>query len=167
MELAMPHLVLASQAQWLRELAHTRRPDGGPPGALAIVDRMGWLHVAAPGFADCMCAEWPGWRGPQLPEALHCSLSRAARFDGRAITVRARPHGDLIVVDVTHRGPLDRLSPREAEIARRWCRGDSYKAIARDLEVAPTTVRHHLRSIYAKLGVASKAALAQLASAGR
>jgi DNA-binding CsgD family transcriptional regulator len=34
--------------------------------------------------------------------------------------------------------------------------------VARDLDIAPTTVRHHLRAIYTKLGISDKGQIAQI-----
>jgi DNA-binding CsgD family transcriptional regulator/tetratricopeptide (TPR) repeat protein len=48
------------------------------------------------------------------------------------------------------------LSSREREVAAAYVDGKSYKEIARDLQIAPTTVRTHLRTVYRKLGVTSK-----------
>ncbi|MEM7744620.1 MAG: GAF domain-containing protein [Pseudomonadota bacterium] len=56
------------------------------------------------------------------------------------------------------------LSKREKEVAAAYADGQSYKEIARDLGVSPTTVRSHLRAVYSKLGVSSKIALAQFLS---
>jgi len=53
------------------------------------------------------------------------------------------------------------LSKREQEVAAAFSDGLSYKEIARDLGLAPTTVRSHLRTVYSKLGVTSKIQLAQ------
>ncbi|MEM7497978.1 MAG: GAF domain-containing protein [Pseudomonadota bacterium] len=53
------------------------------------------------------------------------------------------------------------LSKREKEVAAAYAAGGSYKEIARDLSVSPTTVRSHLRTIYVKLGVTSKIELAR------
>ena len=53
------------------------------------------------------------------------------------------------------------LSERETEVAELYARGDTYKAIARTLNIAPATVRKHLNSIYQKLGVANKIELLQ------
>lgn len=53
------------------------------------------------------------------------------------------------------------LSNRELEVANAYASGQSYKEIARNLSFSPTTVRTHLRSVYTKLGVTSKVALAQ------
>jgi DNA-binding CsgD family transcriptional regulator len=51
------------------------------------------------------------------------------------------------------------LTPRECEIARMIGAGLSDKAIAAVLEISRYTVSTHLRRMYAKLGVASRAAL--------
>lgn len=54
------------------------------------------------------------------------------------------------------------LSRREAEVARLFAEGQSYKMVARALDSSPATVRHHLRQVYAKLGVTSKVQMARL-----
>jgi DNA-binding CsgD family transcriptional regulator len=51
------------------------------------------------------------------------------------------------------------LSPREQEIAHRVARGCSNKAIASSLNISQWTVGTHIRHIYAKFGVASRAAM--------
>ena len=53
------------------------------------------------------------------------------------------------------------LSKREQEVAEAYSAGQSYKEIARDLGVSPTTVRSHLRTIFSKLNVTSKIELAR------
>jgi DNA-binding CsgD family transcriptional regulator len=51
------------------------------------------------------------------------------------------------------------LSPREIEIARMVAKGYPNKAIAAVLEISSWTVSTHLRRIFAKLGVSSRAAM--------
>jgi DNA-binding CsgD family transcriptional regulator len=51
------------------------------------------------------------------------------------------------------------LSPRECEIARLVARDLSNKEIAAVLEISGWTVATHLRRVFAKLGVHSKAAM--------
>ena len=51
---------------------------------------------------------------------------------------------------------LAELSPREQQIADAYSSGASYREIAEQLGVAPTTVRTHLGTIYRKLGVSTK-----------
>ena len=53
------------------------------------------------------------------------------------------------------------LSTREREVADAYAAGQSYKEIARELGLSPTTVRSHLRAVYGKLGVTSKIELAR------
>jgi DNA-binding NarL/FixJ family response regulator len=49
--------------------------------------------------------------------------------------------------------PLDGLSPREQEIARALAEGKTFKSIARQFEIAISTVANHASRIYKKIGV--------------
>lgn len=49
------------------------------------------------------------------------------------------------------------LSPREREIIRLIARGMPNKTVARALNISPYTVATHLKRIFAKLGVSSRA----------
>lgn len=51
---------------------------------------------------------------------------------------------------------LDLLSPREREILLLIARGDSNKLIARELDIAETTVKIHVQHILRKLGLSSR-----------
>ena len=66
-------------------------------------------------------------------------------------------------VDRTH-GSLNRdvLTGREREVMRLAAEGLANKAIARQLRVSEGTVKLHLHSIYRKLGIKSRFALAAL-----
>jgi HD-GYP domain-containing protein (c-di-GMP phosphodiesterase class II) len=55
------------------------------------------------------------------------------------------------------------LSPREVEVLRLIARGLSNPEIARRLGVSPHTARHHVRHLYDKIGVSSRAAAALFA----
>jgi DNA-binding CsgD family transcriptional regulator len=65
-------------------------------------------------------------------------------------------------VETARRGDqeLERLTPRELEIARMAARGMTNPAIAADLALSPRTVGHHLGRIFPKLDVTSRAGLA-------
>ncbi|MGH1385431.1 response regulator [Kordia sp.] len=56
------------------------------------------------------------------------------------------------------------LSKREKEVLTLLARGKTYSTIAEELFVSKTTVRTHIRNIYQKLHVNSKAAAIQLAN---
>jgi DNA-binding CsgD family transcriptional regulator len=61
--------------------------------------------------------------------------------------------------------PISLLSPREREIARMVASGHPNKAIASVLEISSWTVASHLRRIFMKLEVSSRAAMAARLSA--
>ena len=60
------------------------------------------------------------------------------------------------------------LSPREQEIVRLIAKGYPNKAIAAVLDISVWTVSTHLRRVFAKLGVSSRAAVvARMISSGK
>ena len=56
-------------------------------------------------------------------------------------------------------GPLACLTPREREVAMLVAQGLCNKAIARQLQASPWTVKNHLRAVFRKTGVANRTAL--------
>jgi DNA-binding CsgD family transcriptional regulator len=66
----------------------------------------------------------------------------------------------LIRMPMPDRGPI-RLSPREQEIVRMVAKGHPNKVIADVLNISSWTVCTHLRRIFAKLGVGSRAAISR------
>ncbi|MDX6253740.1 MAG: hypothetical protein QOJ11_74 [Frankiales bacterium] len=61
-----------------------------------------------------------------------------------------------------HPSRADALSPREREIARMVAQGYTNKMIASVLDISLWTVSTHLRRIFAKLGVSTRAAMVAL-----
>jgi DNA-binding CsgD family transcriptional regulator len=157
-QLAMPHLVEARRRNLFEHVRLNAR--GGPGGCqAAICDPLGTLHDAEHGFAGVLAAQWPGWSGPRLPDALR---TRMRRHDTGALKIGAigadwSPVGSMMLVRVWTLGGADRLSPREREVADLLAAGHSHKAIARILGVEPTTVRSQTTTLYRKLGVSNRA----------
>jgi DNA-binding NarL/FixJ family response regulator len=52
-----------------------------------------------------------------------------------------------------------RLTPQELQVAQLVATGASTNAVAAQLYVSPRTVHSHLRQVFTKLGIASRAAL--------
>ncbi len=157
---ALPHLVETCRNSRLR-LVHQEDPPTTPAGrALGICDQRGLLRTAGPNFAVMMRHEWPGWRGPQVPQQWLTGSRKT--FIGRRITATLHALNDLWLVKLRHRSPLDSLTSREIEVARRFGLGLSYQDIATELHISPATVRNHLTNIYSKVGVANKVELAKL-----
>lgn len=66
-------------------------------------------------------------------------------------------------------GPLPRpeLAPREKEVLLAWIRTDSKDGVARQLHIAPTTVRTHLQRIRAKYAAVGRPATTKAALVAR
>lgn len=154
----MPHLVAAEGANQIRALVALRESRDGPNTlSLAVGDRQGTLHYAEQGFVERLLVEWPNWSGPHLPAEVDPDGYR-----GRRLQLDSTAVGDLLLLTAQPRSALTLLSARESDVAERFGGGRTYKEIARELGLAPNTVRHHIRSIYDKLGVNGKAGIAHL-----
>jgi HD-GYP domain-containing protein (c-di-GMP phosphodiesterase class II) len=80
--------------------------------------------------------------------------ARAGRLDADAVSrvltaAGHRPHRTA--------GWPAGLSDREVEVLRLLCRGETKKQVASVLDISPSTVDHHVRHIYDKIGVATRA----------
>ena len=94
-----------------------------------------------------------GGRGAELWEEvyrLHAALGMAIEALGDELGRRPATMEPL---------PLGELSRRELEVLSLLREAHSAPDIARQLRVSVHTVRNHVRSIYRKLGVSSRAAL--------
>lgn len=154
----MPHLVAAEGANQIRALVALRESLDRPNTlSLAVCDRQGTLHYAEPGFVERLLVQWPQWSGPHLP-----AEADPGGYQGRHLQMESTAVGDLLLLSAHPRSALALLSARESDVAERFGGGSTYKEIARELGMSPNTVRHHIRSIYDKLGVSGKAGIAHL-----
>ena len=67
---------------------------------------------------------------------------------------------------IAHLAARADLTPRQWEILTRLLRGERVSMIARDLFLSESTIRNHLSTIYARMGVHSQAELMALALGG-
>lgn len=135
------------------------RRNGAPPiEALAICDGQGWLHASGQAFASLVRTEWPDWDGLHIPPAILRLL--ATGFVGARVSVTITPVNDLWLLAFRRRTQIDRLTPRERDIARWFGRGLGYREVAEALCISPSTARNHLKNIYDKLEINSKLELA-------
>ncbi len=99
------------------------------------------------------------------------AMNRATRgfsAEERQLVELVRPHLTQAFRDARSREENDPLSTsrlreigltkRESEVMRLLVDGSSAAALAEQLSISPHTARHHIASIYSKLGVASRAA---------
>jgi DNA-binding NarL/FixJ family response regulator len=136
----IPHVTIvdwaAAGADGLRQVADTL------PGTRLVVimgtEHLGEVRAAIRAGADGVVLR------SRLAQTLPVAVSAVAL--GQASVPRERR------VDLREHG----LSPRERDILRRVARGLRTTEIARELSLAPSTVKRHLSSAYSKLGVGSR-----------
>jgi len=96
-------------------------------------------------------------------------LPKTAGVDQVVASVRAAARGESVLEPriaarlvrevrevAVRRRPLDQLSPRELEVLAALARGRANRQIARALHISEETVKAHVSSILAKLGLADR-----------
>jgi len=164
-ELVMPHLWAAWTANWIGQLQRLRANASLSRAALAVADDRGILLAAEPRFLELTRAEWPGWQGPELPFGVHAGIAASTGYVGAHIELKSASVEGLHLVELRLRSRLETLTPRERTVAVAFGNGRSYREIAASLGRSPTTIRHHLRVVYGKLGISDKAQLAHIVNA--
>jgi DNA-binding CsgD family transcriptional regulator len=101
-------------------------------------------------------------------EPLRTALEAFERLGAVAWAERAR--GELRATGETARkrapNTFDQLTRQELQVARVVGQGATNREVAAQLFISPRTVDHHLRSIFQKLGIGSRAELIRLVLAG-
>ena len=96
-------------------------------------------------------------------EHLRSAIDGFARVDAKRWAERARV--ELRATGETARrrdaSTLDELTPQELQIALLLAEGKTTRQAAAALFLSPKTIEYHLRSVYRKLGINSRDALAQ------
>lgn len=152
----------ATQSYFLNAARPTGRHWSRPT---ALVDSEGRVYQAQDSFVTMLRKHFPNWRGGQLPFALPDETMRSEMSVGR-LSVFVEIDRDFAYVRIWERGALEGLTDREREIAEAIASGRSYKSVARDLDISPSTVSNHLQRIYTKLAVSSRDELASLVNSG-
>lgn len=70
--------------------------------------------------------------------------------------------GDLYKISVRVKTQIDLLTQREKQVVDGICQGSTFKQIARQLGLSPSTVSNHLYRIYLKLGINTRSELVSL-----
>jgi len=177
-----------TDSEWERVRLHpyftervlSRSPALAALGALSAqhherLDRSGYPHghgapalsssarILAAADAYCAMTESRPHRPPLAPQAAADSLRadvRGGRLDGGAV--------DAVLAAAGHQVRRQRewpagLSAREVEVLQLIARGISNREVARRLVISDTTVAAHVRHIYDKIGVTTRAGAALFA----
>ena len=97
------------------------------------------------------------WSARQLG-AGPAELAERLHYIALELELLARSSGGATRHLLNHPGRAD-LSPREEDVLSELLAGARVAAIATDLNISPSTVRSHLRSLFSKLGSQSQSEL--------
>lgn len=155
-----PHLMQALALNRSTHLQHWASSETGLRRGFAVADLRGVVYQSDAQFAALLRAEWPGWQGGALPQALlKPLLCGEPAYAGSVLVARGHALHGLLFLRARPLCPADALSPREWVVARLMAQGCTHKQVAQQLSRAPATVRNHLQSIYDKLEVSNVAGM--------
>lgn len=103
---------------------------------------------------DALCAGASGYLTKNTPPPKLIEAIKEAYNGGAPMSTSIA----RMVVNSFHRSTESPLSPRETEVLQLLAKGKSYTMIAEQLFIDKETVRSHIKNIYVKLEVNSKAA---------
>lgn len=166
LQVALPNLAAALSLNHMAEIERVGAGDYQRQVGVALVGSDGVIVCADPFFAELMLLEWPEWLGGVVPVKLGRANGQSPKpcHQGQRVSITSKSHGSFWMLRVRPATACSTLTPRERTVAMAFARGSSYKEVARDLGLAPATVRHHLRQVYAKLHIQDKGAIAWMLS---
>lgn len=125
--------------------------------ANALCDKHGNYHEVESGFLDLMESFFGNDAQTRLPfpPTEHGALINSLHIESECI-------GELYYVGIRPEQALDKLTQREKEVVSGICKGLTFKTIARNLALSPSTISNHLYRIYRKLGINSRSELVAL-----
>lgn len=143
--------------EWLQSMGRSSR------GTAALVDQSSTIYAASKAFRDMVGAECGDKDFQRLPGGLpQAVIDEEGTFSWGSLHFRVSHQKNLFLLHVRAPLPLDGLSPREQEIARALGAGKTFKSVARQYDIAVSTVANHASRIYRKLGVYRREDLVQL-----
>ncbi len=124
----------------------------------ALCDRQGIYHAATQQFLDLIGDEYESVTQHVFPINF---IGQGEEFvDGR-LKFTVQQFGELYKISARWKNQFDDLSAREHEVIAGICEGKTFKQIAKQLSLSPSTVSNHLYRIYLKLGVHTRSELVE------
>ncbi|HEX4894758.1 MAG TPA: LuxR C-terminal-related transcriptional regulator, partial [Solimonas sp.] len=118
--------------EWLQAMDRASR------GSAALVDERGGIYVCSPRFAELL--GMPELSILPFPLPAELFATGQARFVLGELHFRANREGNLVLLHARRPHPLDVLSTREQQIARALAQGKTFKSVARECDIAISTV---------------------------
>ena len=127
----------------------TRLQEQGYPGAILMLT----VHEDEQAVFDALCAGAVGYLVKGLAPGKLLEAIREAYNGGAPMS----PTIARMVVKTFHPKVKNPLSDREQEVLKLLCKGENYRTIAEQLFISTNTVKAHIKHIYSKLQVNSRA----------
>ncbi|WP_343729543.1 helix-turn-helix transcriptional regulator [Duganella sp.] len=147
---------------WKHRLADWQAAFGASSlDGLAVADAQGQLYYLGRRIGDALARDCDDWQGTTLPRSVTAAFAHlpcSVTLGGAKLVLA--PADSLVAITLAGAGQRAQLTPRELSAALLYARGQSYKEIAREMGLTPSTVRTYLRDVYSSLGVSNKIELA-------
>lgn len=158
----MKQLLIAHLGSALRlSQEHLLNQQVGAEEGHGLATRGGQLLYTQSLFRQLMREEW-GRHSTKIPIAVLKLAEKTGIWRGHAIQLQLEPNGNYHLLRAEPLFKPVHMTLRERAIAELFAQGRSHKEVARELDVAPSTVRNHLAHIYRRLNIHNKTELLQL-----
>ncbi len=125
----------------------------------AICDAAGIYYVVGSGFLDLLDAGGKNHKIQKLPFKIKAT---DGEYSQDKLHINQIKLGDLYRISIRLKNQLDDLSNREKQVVAGICHGSTFKQIAKQLNLSPSTISNHLYRIYLKLGINTRSELVNL-----
>jgi len=125
----------------------------------ALCDAQGIYHAVDPNFLNILDAHLDSPPSQKFPFTIQAGDNE---FSHQSLQFYQKQLGDLFRISVRAKTRLDSLTTREKQVVEGICQGSTFKQIARQLSLSPSTVSNHLYRIYLKLGINTRSELVAL-----
>ncbi len=130
----------------------------------AICDAKGVYRVVSSGFLEMLATQNCPDDIQKLPFAIK---KEDGEYSYQNLQITQTQLGELFRITVRLKNKVDQLTSREKQVVEGICQGQTFKQIAKNLHLSPSTVSNHLYRIYLKLGINSRSELAELVAKER
>ena len=144
-----------------RQFLALHEAKNGKVSKHAICDGRGIYHVVEPGFLDTLDAYIQHPTRQKLPFDIQ---KESGDFSEGKLHIHQEKLGDLYRISIRLKSQIDDLTTREKQVVTGIVQGKTFKQIAKQLTLSPSTVSNHLYRIYLKLGINSRSDLVNLIS---
>lgn len=155
------HLMSCFAYRQLSEISEQTltKDNQGKAHTSALCDVKGIYHCVTQQFFDVLDEHLPKMSHQTFPIS---SFKNNCHFTQNNLHFSIKTVGELFKISIRVINQLDALTQREKEVVEGVSHGKTFKQIAKELTLSPSTVANHLYRIYLKLGINTRSELIAL-----